>query len=360
MSDFIPQMEPVIDAAEVSAMNSYLSSGAWLTEFKKTEEFEKMICDFTGAKHCVVTNNGTISLSLALLAAGLESGDEVLVPDMTMIATPNSAKMIGGVPRFVDVSADTLCMDLDAAEKAITPNTKALIHVSFNGRTNDLEQVKEFCSKHNLFFIEDAAQSLGSFYKGKHIGRYGQIGSFSFSAPKIITTGQGGALITDDDDLYEKMRKLKDFGRSGGGNDFHDSIGYNFKFTDMQAVIGVEQMKKLADRVSRKKEMFKRYQDGLSGVDSVSFIATDLENTAPWFMDVYVSRRDELIAHLKEKGFGSRPIYPPIHSQEAYKVEGSFPVTEDFASRGLWLPSSIKVTDEQIDAICMAIKEFYA
>jgi perosamine synthetase len=141
MSDFIPQMEPVIDAAEVSAMNSYLSSGAWLTEFKKTEEFEKMICDFTGAKHCVVTNNGTISLSLALLAAGVTSGDEVLVPDMTMIATPNSAIMIGGVPRFVDVSADTLCMDLDAAEKMVSDKTKALIHVSFNGRTNDLLEV---------------------------------------------------------------------------------------------------------------------------------------------------------------------------------------------------------------------------
>ncbi|MDA1196376.1 MAG: DegT/DnrJ/EryC1/StrS family aminotransferase [Nanoarchaeota archaeon] len=360
MSDFIPQMEPVIDDAEVSAMNSYLSSGAWLTEFKKTEEFEKMICDFTGAKHCVVTNNGTISLSLALLAAGVGAGDEVLVPDMTMIATPNSAKMIGASPVFVDVASDTLCMDLEAAEKAVTPKTKALMYVSFNGRTNDLELVRAFCDKHSIFFIEDAAQSLGSFYKGKHIGRYGSIGSFSFSAPKIITTGQGGALITDDDGLYEKMRKLKDFGRSSGGNDFHDSIGYNFKFTDMQAVIGVEQMKKLGSRVSRKKEMFKRYQDGLAEVKEVSFIATDLENTAPWFIDVYVSRRDELVAFLKEKGFGSRPIYPPIHSQEAYSVSGSFPVTEEFAGKGLWLPSSIKVTDEQIDAISFAIKEFYA
>ena len=252
---FIPQMEPNYGEEEVSAMQRYLMSGGWLTEFEKTEEFERLLCEFTGSKYCVATNNGTISLTLALLALGVKPGDEVIVPDLTMIATPNSAKLIGAEPKFVDVEKETLCIDIDRAEEIITSKTKCLIHVSFNGRTNDLHKVKKFCMNHNLYLIEDAAQSLGSYYNGNHLGTIGDIGSLSFSSPKIITTGQGGALLTNDKAMFKDIRKLKDFGREIGGNDIHDSIGYNFKYTDMQAVIGIEQMKKLKKRADRKKEI---------------------------------------------------------------------------------------------------------
>lgn len=357
---FIPQIEPLIGQEEAEAMQDYLSSGAWLTEFKKTEEFENQISKFTGSKYCVATNNGTVSLILALLVVGIGKEDEVIVPNLTMIATPNSAKLIGANPVLVDVEKETLCMDLDKARKAITIKTKCLMYVSFNGRTNDINKVKKLCKENNLVFIEDAAQSLGSFYENKHLGTFGDMGSLSFSPPKIITTGQGGAILTDDEKKYKKLKKLKNFGRAGGGNDIHESIGYNFKFTDMQAVIGIEQMKKLPDRINRKKEMFKRYYDNLREINKIEFIQTNLKQTSPWFMDIFVEDPIKLADYLKQNNIGSRPIYPPINSQKAYNLKGDFPVTDNYANRGLWLPSSLKLIDEEIDFICNKIKKFYS
>lgn len=358
---FIPQMEPWFDEHEVDAITSYMKSGAWLTEFKQTRKFEDAIAEYTGVRHCVAVNNGTISLSLALLALGIKPGDEVIVPDLTMIATPNSVKLIGAHPIFVDVEPETLCMDIAGIEPAITERTKALIYVGFNGRSGDVHELKNICKNYNISFIEDAAQCLGSFYKGKHLGGFGQIGSFSFSVPKIVTTGQGGALITDDDELADKLLKLKDFGREGGGNDVHHSIGYNFKFTDLQAVIGIEQIKKLDWRVKRKKEIFKLYQDKLKRIDEIEMIPTNLEETSPWFIEIFIAEPGKLQEHLKQNNIGTRMFYPPIHKQQAYKELNNlnFPVTERFSERGLWLPSASKLLDDEIEYICDSIEEYY-
>ena len=358
----IPQMEPWFDEAETRAVTAYMQSGGWITEFKKTEEFEKVIAAFTGASYCVMTTNGTISLSLALLALGLKSGDEVLVPNMTMIATPNAAILVGVRPVLVDVEPQTLCIDLAKAKEAITPKTKALMYVAFNGRSGDMQKVLAFCKQHNIFLIEDSAQALGSFWGGRHLGAFGEIGSFSFSVPKIITTGQGGALITAREDLAQKLRRLKDFGRTAGGTDIHEEWGWNFKFTDVQAVIGLEQMKKLPWRVKRKREIWQRYADGLSGIKQIELLPTNLTDTTPWFIDIFVDDPDALAAHLKEKGIGTRRVYPAIHTQKIYAdaYHGkSFPVSERSASRGLWLPSSSKLYDSEIDYVANAIKMYY-
>lgn len=358
----IPQMEPLFGKEEADHVHEYMSSGAWLMEFQKTREFEQAIADFTGAKHCVVTNNGTISLTLAALAVGIQAGDEVIVPNYTMIATPNSVKMFGANPVFVDVEPDTLVMDIEQVLKAVTPKTKAIIYVSANGRTAraGIEPFEALCAEKGIILIEDAAQSLGSYFPdGRHVGTAGLVGSFSFSVPKIISTGQGGALITNDDSVAEALRKLKDFGRSGGGNDVHDTIGYNFKFTDMQACVGIEQMKKLRERVARKKEIGRRYREGLQSIAQVQMFDQNLELTAPWFYDILADDRDGLQAHLKTAGIGSRVMYPPIHSQIAYQAQGEFPVSEDVGARGLWLPSAVQLTDEQIDRICSEIREYY-
>ena len=358
---FIPQMEPWFDEREVDSMATYMKSGGWLTEYKQTRKFEELIAKYTGVKHCIVVNNGTIGISLALLAVGVKPGDEVIVPDFTMIATPNSVKLIGAIPAFVDIESESLCMDYKKTEQAINEKTKAIIYVSFNGRSGAINRFKGLCKKHNIAFIEDSAQSLGSFKSGKHLGTFGDIGSFSFSVPKIITTGQGGALVTDDDKLADKLRKLKDFGREGGGNDIHYSIGYNSKFTDLQAVIGIEQMKKLDWRVKRKKEIYKLYQDNLENVDEVEMIPTNLDDISPWFIDVFVPDPFDLQKYLKENNIGSRQIYPPIHTQQAYKELNalSFLVSEDYCRRGLWLPSSSRLTNEEIGYICNTIREYY-
>ena len=246
---FIPQMEPWFGAEEKAEINRYLDEGGWFTEFKRTAQFERELAEYTGAKHCIVVNNGTVSLTLAALAVGLQPGDEVIVPNYTMIATPNSVKMLGCVPVFVDVEDETLCMDPELFERAITPRTRAVMLVSANGRAPraGIAVFERLCQERGLALLEDAAQSLGShFPDGRHCGLAGAIGSFSFSAPKVISTGQGGALVTNSDDLASRLRKLKDFGRTGGGNDLHDSVGYNFKFTELQACVGLAQMKKLA------------------------------------------------------------------------------------------------------------------
>ena len=295
--NFINQMEPWFDNQEQEALNKYMGEGGWVTEFKKTFEFQDLIKDFTGAKHCFIVNNGTISLTIMAMAAGIKSGDEVLVPNYTMVATPNSLKMFGAEPKFIDVDPNTLCISLNEIKKNITPKTKAIFLMNANGRYPlDIDDIVSYCKDNNLILLEDSAQALGSFYPdGTHQGRKGIAGSFSFSAPKIISTGQGGAIITDDDELAHNVSRLKDFGRSGGGNDVHEMIGFNFKFTDIQAVLGIVQMGKLDWRVKRMKEIYARYRENLLNFKEVKFFDQDLKNTTPWFIDVKVKNREELM-----------------------------------------------------------------
>ena len=356
---YINQMEPWIGEEEKRAVIEYLDSGGWLTEFRRTREFEQAIADYVGSKYASVVANGTVSLFIALKALGISEGDEVIVPDYTMIASANAIVLAGATPVFVDISLSNLCLDLELAERAITPATRAIMLVSLNGRSPNMDEACELTRRYDLFLIEDAAQSLGSFYHGKHLGTFGDVGSFSFSAPKIITTGQGGALVTDDEHLFERMRKVKDFGRRQSGVDFHESIGYNFKFTDLQSVIGIEQMRKLPWRVERKKEMYLLYQETLADVEQVQFIPTNLDDTSPWFIDVLVPDPDALQEHLREHNIGSRRFYPAIHSQPAYDWPGDYPNSEYAAQYGLWLPSSSFLTDDDICYICEAIRAYF-
>ena len=359
----IPQMEPWLGEEEAAAVNDYMRSGGWLMEHDKTRQFESIIADYTGASHCIVTVNGTVSLTLAALACDVRPGDEVIVPNYTMIATANSVFMLGANPVFVDVEPETLCLDINRTEAALTPKTRAIMLVTANGRypKAGIEAFVDLADKHGLALIEDAAQSLGShFPDGRHIGSVGKVGSFSFSVPKIITTGQGGCLITNDDELAERLRKLKDFGRAAGGTDIHQSIGYNFKFTDLQACVGIEQMKKLDWRIERKKEILVKYRQALRAVESVKFFEQDLINTTPWFIDILCERRADLQEHLKKRGIGTRAMYPPVNRQQAYQRVGHHPVSELVGRQGLWLPSSSQLTDQQIETVCDSVAEFYS
>ncbi len=360
INKMINQMEPWLDEKEQDAVLEYLKSGGWLMEFKKTREFEEMIAKYTGAKYCSVVSNGTVSLFVALKALDIGVGDEVIVPDYTMIASANAVVLAGAKPVFVDIDADNLCLDLELVKKAITPKTKAIMLVTINGRYPEIEEFVKFAKEKNIFLVEDAAQSLGSKYNGKHLGTFGDIGSFSFSAPKIITTGQGGSLVTDNEDLYKKILMIKDFGREKAGVDSYEMLGYNFKFTDLQAVIGIEQMKKLDWRVQRKKEIFKLYKDLLKDIKEINFIETNLENTSPWFIDILTEKRDELADFLKKNNIGTRPFYPAIHTQKPYDwVKGNFKNSENISKRGLWLPSVSSLKDDDITYICNTIKEFF-
>lgn len=359
---FIPQMEPWFDEKEANALFEYMKGGGWVTEFTKTREFEEEVRKYTGAKYCSIVANGTVSLTLALMAYGIGRGDEVVVPDYTMVATANAVVLTGAEIVFSDIDPESMCLNLSNIKKVLTPRTKAIILVSINGRyPKDLKDILSFCKENNIVVVEDSAQSLGSFKDGKHVGTFGDIGSFSFAMPKIITTGQGGALVTDNEEIIKKIRLLRDFGREKPGEDHYLNMGWNFKFTDIQAVIGLEQMKKMSWRVSRKKEMYALYQNELEAISGVHLIPTDLENTSPMFIDILVPSelRESLIFYLREKGIGTRKCYPALHAEPVYKREGSYPVSEDIAKRGLWLPSSLKLKDEDIIMICAEIKNFF-
>ncbi len=363
MEKRINQMEPWLGEEEKRAMMDYLDSGGWLTEFKKTREFEQMIAEYVSSKYASVVKDGTISLIIALMALEIGKGDEVIVPDYTMIASANAIVLAGAKPILVDIDPENLCLDLDLSEEAITSKTKAIMFVSINGRCPDMNRVLALAHKHNAFLVEDAAQSLGSRYQGKHLGTFGEIGSFSFSHPKIITTGQGGALVTDDEKLFSRISKIKDFGRPQGGVDYHEIMGLNAKFTDLQAVIGIEQMKKLDWRVKRKKEIYKLYHDRLHGIEQIKFIDTNLADCSPWFIDILVSEasvRDGLAKFLNEKGIGTRPFYPAIHTQPPYShINGNFRNSEYVSKRGLWLPSSSFLTNEDVERVCRGIRDYF-
>lgn len=360
--EFINQMEPVFDEKEEAAVKEYIGRRAWLTEYKETRRFEDSIAAYTGARHCSVVANGTVSLMAALLACGIRPGDEVICPDYTMVASPNAIECIGARAVFADVERSTLCLDFDCMKAAVTKRTKAVMLVSLGGRyPKRLAEIVAYCREHGLWLIEDAAQSLGSFHNGRHVGTYGDIASFSFSSPKIISCGQGGALITDNTALYEKLLQVRDFGREKAGADHYMTLGFNCKFTDLQAVVGIEQMKKLPGRVARKKEMGRLYARLLAGIDGVELIETDFDETPPWFFEIICQRREALAAYLREKGVGTRPSYPPLHLEPAYGYTSQhYPVTEAVADNILWLPSTITLTDAQIAYICGCIRAFYA
>lgn len=359
----IPQMEPKFGAEERELVDAYLANPGYLTEFKQTTAFENAIAQFTGAKHCIAVNNGTVSLLAVGIALGLKPGDEVIVPNYTMIATANAFKALGCKIRFVDVEAETLCLDIAKVKAALTPATKAIVLVNANGRYPGypVDELLALAKGAGVPLIEDAAQGLGSTYPdGTHMGLKGLVGSLSFSAPKIISTGQGGALFTNDDGIAANIRKAKDFGRDRGGLDYHPFFGLNFKFTEIQACVGVAQMRKLPARIARKKDIQRRYEQQLVGVNGLKLFSHDLEHTTPWFVDALVEDREALQAHLKTARVGSRVMYPPLNKQPIYGESHTHPVSELVGAKGLWLPSHSHLTDAEIDHVCTAIRSFYA
>ncbi|MDB4912846.1 MAG: DegT/DnrJ/EryC1/StrS aminotransferase family protein [Gemmatimonadetes bacterium] len=362
MSVFIPQMEPVITAEDADAVTAYMRSGAWLTEFEHTRRFEQMIAEYTGARFCTIAPNGTLALFLALVANGIGHGDEVIVPDLTMAASATAVVMAGATVVFGDIDPVTLCLDLTRVDERMTPRTRAVMFVSLNGRAPAaLSDFARACRARGIAVIEDAAQSLGSFVGGKHLGTFGDCGCFSFSSQKIVTTGQGGAVVTDDEALFQRMKRIRDFGRSAGGSDHYLSVGWNLKFTDLQAVIGVEQMRRLPRLVEGKRRMYALYQQHLDGVSGIELPATDLTMVSPWFIDVLVKdrRRTALAEHLKSEGIGSRPFYPALHAEPAFGYDGSFPVAQLIAEQGLWLPSSLNLGEHEIERVCASIRRFF-
>jgi perosamine synthetase len=274
----INQFEPWFDEEEKKELSKVVDSG-WLQESALTREFEKIYADFVGAKYAVATTSGTIAIFLALKAYGVGPGDNVIVPDYTAIGTLNAVALTGAEVTIVDIKLADANIDADEIEKAVTADTKAIIAVHINGRPAEIDRIRKIGKNHDIKVIEDAAQCLGSRYNGTHLGTFAEMGCFSLATSKIITTGQGGMVVTSSPDLYTKLVQ------STSIPDWYEGIGFNFKFTDLQAAVGIAQFRKLAYRLKRRLEMHKLYRELLG--KHVSFMKTDMAGgIVPWYDDI--------------------------------------------------------------------------
>jgi len=357
IKDKILQTRPNFDINEANACYEYMKTGEnFVTEFKQTIQLENLICEFTGSKYCSMTTSGTTALMLAFYALNIGKGDDVIVPNYTMIASINSIRAVGANPIIVDVDLETGTITKEIIETHITSKTIAVLHVSLNNRTKNLTDIIRYCNQKNIFLVEDAAQSLGCFLNNKHIGTYGDIGCFSLSTPKIISTGQGGFLLTNNLDLHNKINMIKNFGRKEGGSEIYEVFGLNLKFTDIQAVIGIEQMKKLPSRIKRMREIFDLYYEELN--DVVKIIPPFNDEWIPWFIDIYVDDRDDLSLFLNKHNIQSRVTYPEINKTPMYLNHDELINSKYISKNGLFLPSHTLLTNDEIKYICNIIKLF--
>ncbi len=359
----IPWWSPEMGQEEQRLVKEVLDSN-YVNEGKLALEFEQKIADRVGAKYGIVTTSCTIAIFLALKGLGVGKGDEVIVPDMTFIATANAAELTGATPILVDVDPATLNMSPEAFRAAITPRTKAVVPVHVTGRAADLKRIMEIAAEHNILVVEDAAEALMSKHEGKYLGTFGKAGCFSFSPNKTITTGQGGIVVTDDPELNIRIRELKDQGRpqrGSGGNDLHNTIGYNFKFSNLHSAVGLGQLTYLDQRIKRQRRIYEIYRDNLKDVPEITLYPCDLEGGAvPQWTDIATDRRDELEAYLQTKNVDTRKYWYPLHTQLAYK-EGDerFPNSTKTSPRSLWLSSAYSLSDEDVLMVCGHIKDFF-
>lgn len=355
----IPQFEPWLGEEELAQVAETIRAN-WITGGEKTREFERQIAELCGVKHAIAVCNGTIALYVGLKVLGVGEGDEVIVPDFTFIASANSVVMAGATPVFVDIDANTFNIAPECIEEAITPKTKAIMPVHIYGQAADMDGICEIAKRHNLYLIEDAAQGIGVTFRSKPVGGFGDVGCLSFYADKTMTTGEGGMVLTNDDTLAEKCLILKHQGRTGRGIYFHEHIGYNFRLTDLQSAVGLAQLSKLSTIIERKKKNERLYREYLAGVDGVEFPYIDARGfNVPFRINIVVDDPEGLSAFLNENEIGSRRFFFPLHMQPCYDIKGEFPNSVNAYERGLSLPSSVKLTEEEIKYISDKIKEFY-
>jgi perosamine synthetase len=359
--DFIPQIEPWIDDNELKHLKRLIDN-KYVVENELTKEFENMVKESTGAKHAISVSNGTVALYSCLLSLNIGPGDEVIVPNLTFIATANSVIMAGAKPIFCDVDYNTMCIDPNQIESLLTERTKAIIPVHLYGESADLYKIKEVCKKYNIKIIEDAAQGVGVLYDGKHVGTFGDLGILSYYGNKTITCGEGGIILTNDDDLAVKCYRLKNHGRDKKGVFIHEHIGFNFSFTEMQAAIGISQMEKLDRIIFRKKQIHDKYVSELSNIDDLSPQKFGgLTTPVHWFTSFLTSRKKELSDFLLKNNIQTRDFFYPLSLQPCFNIKNSnsYENSIKLYNNGISLPSSYNLTDEQQDYIIECIKKFY-
>jgi perosamine synthetase len=363
----IPVCEPFLCGKEKEYVLDCIKTN-WISSLGKyIGEFEQRFAQYCGSKYGVSTTSGTTALHLALASLGIGKGDEVIVPAFTMAAPVFAVVYTGAKPVLVDCEPETWNMDVTQIEKKITPNTRAILPVHIYGHPCNMEPILKIAKERNLYIIEDAAEAHGAEYKGRKVGGIGDIGCFSFYANKIITTGEGGMMVTNDEKLAEKARRLKDQAYSKDRRFLHTDIGFNYRMTNIQAAIGLAQLEKIDELVGRRRKNARLYSELLREVEGIR-LPTEKEwaKNIYWMYCILVEDefrmgRDELQRELKKNGVDTRAFFIPMHQQPAFRNLGlfegeSYPVSEDISTRGMYLPSGSGLKDEEIEQVCTTLK----
>ena len=374
----IPFVDPVIDENELNRVIEVIKS-RWLVEGKVARELEDKFKEFVGTKYAVTVTNGTTALHLAMEGVGIEPGDEVITTPFTFIASANSISFVGGIPKFVDIDPKTWEIDPKEIEKAITKKTKAILPVHIFGLPSNMPEILEIAEKHNLLVIEDAAQAHGAKINGKHVGGFGDVAAFSFYATKNMIAGEGGMVVTDNEELKDKMESIKNHGRPKQGGYQHLRVGYNFRMTDLCAAVALAQLEKLPKLLEKRASNAEKLRKAIDEIEEITYqevpegfthanyvFAIKLENS---------EKVDNLIEFLKKKNILSRRIYSTLaYEQPAYQNINEWrwakvinypdyskvktPIAKDVATTHMEIPVVPTLTNEEIEHVINSLYEW--
>lgn len=374
----IPVNEPLISKNASKYVLDCLKTGWISSAGKYIDKFEEAFAKYIGVRYAVTTTSGTTALHLALASIGIKPGDEVILPDLTIISCALAVTYLGATPVLVDVDKETGNIDPEKIEEKITKKTKAIIVVHLYGHPAQMDKILKIANKHSLLVVEDAAEAHGAEIRmsgknkkdlfWKKVGSIGDVGCFSFYANKLITTGEGGMLVTNNQKIYRKAKRLKDLAHSPARRFYHQEIGYNFRMTNIQAALGLAQLEQAETYVIKKRTIAYMYTKGLSGVSCL-----ELPTEMPWTKNVFwmyaprIKRgsqvtKKQLCDLLKKNGIETRDYFVPLHRQPALRNLGLFknekyPVSDDLSNRGFYIPSGLALIDSQIKYVINTIKK---
>ena len=368
MKNFVPVNEPLLDGNEKKYLAECIDTGWISSEGPFVERFEKNFASRVGRKHAIAVTNGTAAIDAAIEAIEIGNGDEVILPAFTIISCILQIVRSGATPVLVDSDPITWNMDVNQIESKITKKTKAIMVVHIYGLPVAMDPVIEICKKHKLKLIEDTAEQIGQFYKNKPCGSFGDISTMSFYSNKHITTGEGGMIFTDDDELAEKCRKLRNMYFQEDKRFVHEKLGWNLRMTNIQASIGVAQLERLDEFVLKKRWIGRKYNELLKELDGIQLplSKTNYAENIYWVYAVVLDDSIELSAAetiklLSKHNVGSRPFFFPIHQQPVLKKRGLFldekyPVAQRLYQRGLYIPSGLALEEKQLEKVASTLK----
>lgn len=365
----IPVNTPLLNGNEKKYLIECIDTGWISSEGPFIKKFEEQFAQKVGRKYGIAVSNGSVALDAAVLALGIKPGDEVIMPTFTIISCAAAIVRAGAIPVLVDSDSDTWNMNINLVEEKITPKTKAIMLVHIYGLPVDMDPILALARKYNLKVIEDAAEMHGQTYNGKPCGSFGDISTFSFYPNKHITTGEGGMIMTDDPELAEKCRSLRNLCFIPEKRFVHHELGYNFRMTNLQAALGLAQLEQLDDFVVRKRAMGKRYTDRLQTIKEIEIPvpATSYAQNIYWVFGIVTQSEEvtnEVVKKLGEKKIGTRPFFWCMHEQPVFQKAGLFknehyPVAEKIARQGFYVPSGLGLSNEEIDIVCDNVETFF-